>query len=213
MFHKSSVLVIQDDDEASVGLILNCPTTESFVLETPRWNRIEFPIRYGGINGRNDESPLVWLQNSDVLRQAGIGTPVGSSTGVFSCNLEQVSAAIDMGLPADFILIKGFSVWEKEEGAGGITGQVMAGSFDAHSRMDECWKLLLSQQTLCDATLERNLQLSFQAWSRSKQDGQARTVRPRCVFESNVEVGNLADDALRKWHDIFLLQGVEYIPF
>jgi hypothetical protein len=69
LFHKSTVLLLQDDPDASIGVILNLPTTDVHTMvirekDGGGMSTINFPIRYGGPSGRKDkEQPLLWFHN------------------------------------------------------------------------------------------------------------------------------------------------------
>jgi len=122
------------------------------------------------------------------------------------------------------MLVRGFSVWEKEEaGVGGITGQIVAGNFEliSPSLVHLVWSKLISQKRLSEGTLENNINLSNEAWAvydqamaREATDSNSTTdVNRRFVFGSNVEVSQLSDDALRNWILLFLLGDAKYSSF
>ena len=224
LYHKSTILIYQEDEELSVGLILNLPSSEQYFLKTPKGNIAEFAVRYGGFSGWGKEPPLIWLHSSPVLRESKIGRPVGEHGGVWTCSHSQVAEVIDMGLaPEEFLLVQGFSVWEKEAGGGGIAGQVKAGNFEVVSEtdfVDKAWGLLLSQKTLNDATLNQNVKLSFEAWAtcgtlRNKESTSRETetdVGQHLVYGTDVKSSDLADEAALHWIEIFLLGDIEYEP-
>jgi putative AlgH/UPF0301 family transcriptional regulator len=222
LFHKSTMLVFQEDEEMSVGLLLNHPSKDMHILKTPKGRKTEFNIRYGGPSDPDDDDPFIWLHSSKALREADIGLSLGDKEGIWTCTGDEVGLAIDKGLavPAEFMPVQGFSVWEKEAGAGGIAGQVLAGNFEAVSQTDDkVWRLLLSQQPLSESTLDENLKLSSQAWAMAGKDSERKAEMyngtaiggmQRRVFGSNMKVSDLADDALRNWITIFLLGDGEY---
>lgn len=220
LFHKSIMLVFQDDDDLSVGLILNHPTPDQYELVTPQGRRVEFTIRYGGWDGRDDVDPFIWLHSSQTMRDAEMGTPLGNRHGIWSCSQDSVSRAIDKGLALaeDFMLVQGFSVWEKKSGAGGVAGQVLAGNFETVSASHcEIWSILQSQTRLTETTLDENIRLSNHAWEISGMDMVVKNIDPgndvkRMVFDSFVSVSDLADQALRNWIITFVLNGVSYEP-
>jgi putative AlgH/UPF0301 family transcriptional regulator len=226
LFHKSTVLTFQDDDDLSVGLILNLPTTDSYILETPNGKTITFNIRYGGPSGAdNEEQPFIWLHCSKGLRKLAIGTRLNDEEqGIWTCTVDEVAQAIDSGfaLPAEFMLVQGFSIWEKEGGAGGMRGQLLEGNFEvaASDQIENMWTLLLSQKCLSDeSTLEWNVKRSLDSWAIGGIEASTGPAAnetdaiPRHVFDSNTTVSELADEALRNWIAIFLLGDAEYAPF
>jgi hypothetical protein len=219
-FHKSSILLLQDIDSFSVGLVLNLPTTDSYTIQLDG-STAEFPIRYGGPSGADGEDTLVWLHCSKGLKNMGIGKPPvdGDENSVWTCTLDQVIRSLESGLAdtRDFILVQGFCVWEKEEAgsAGGILGQVMSGNFEATTTTDDLndiWSALLKQTRLTEDSLDTNFQMTINAWNRgrtttTKDDEREKS---RLVFDTNVEVSALADDALLAWIKIYLLGNNEY---
>ena len=241
LLHQSTVLVFQDTESASVGLILNLPTPDSFLLEMPDGKSISFPIRYGGPSDVDDEQPLIWLHCSMALKGMRIGRPLSLDKDgegvVWTCNVDQVKQAIDLGyaFPEEFMLVQGFTVWEKQEGAGGISGQLLSGTFEEvkQDELDRIWSLLLTQTTLSEDNLDENLRNAKVAWGLGAKDGEETEKphdilaptssnsttadqglndpeKPRLVYESSVSVTELADDALRNWVKIFLLGNAEY---
>jgi putative AlgH/UPF0301 family transcriptional regulator len=242
LLHQSTVLIFQDTESASVGLILNLPTPDSFLLEMPDGNSIDFPLRYGGPSDVDDEQPLIWLHSSVALKAMRIGKPLDKDGEgvVWTCTVDQVKQAIDLGyaFPEEFMLVQGFTVWEKQEGAGGISGQLLSGTFEEvkQDALDRIWSSLLSQTKLSEDSLDENLRNAGVAWSLGAKNGEEiketrdqlvptssnsttadqRLNEPskrRLVYESSVSVSELADDALRNWVKIFLLGDAEYAPF
>jgi putative AlgH/UPF0301 family transcriptional regulator len=240
-FHKSTILLIQDSPDSSVGVILNLPTKESQVLKTQRGD-YSFPIRYGGPSGTTENGQMFWLHDSKKLKAAGIGVPVikfsdnfpnlghatGPSSCVYVCQQEDVRRAIESGeaSPEDFLLVKGFCAWDKGAGSsGGLTGQILDGNIeDTHwwqktpTERDLLWNALRFQKRLeSEMALRHNLALSLQAWKRGasnehKAADDESHANTRHVFDSTVDVSKLADDALFVWMKIFLLGNGVYTP-
>jgi putative transcriptional regulator len=243
LLHQSTVLIFQDTEAASVGLILNLPTPDSFLLKMPDGKTIEFPIRCGGQSGVGDEAPLIWLHCSMALKGMRIGKPLDKDVEgiVWTCTVDQVKQAIYLGYasPEEFMLVQGFTVWEKQEGAGGVSGQLLSGNFEEvmPDELDRIWSLLLSQTKLSEDNLDKNLRKAKVAW-RLGAKGDEEIKKPddllvptssnsttfdqilndpggkrRLVYGSSVSASELADDALRNWVKIFLLGDAEYASF
>jgi len=227
--HKSIITIIQENDDFSIGLILNLPTTESYTLTTPNGKQIEFIIRYGGISGNyNDDfeeeeqdETLIWLShtNNEALQQYLSGNPLNNDEDndplLYICTEEQVAEAMDTGIAKadDFMLIQGFCVWEKDNNnVGGITEQIQAGKFEIIKKpsFDDAWPCLQSQNKLSDDSLNKNVQLSIQAWN-SFTSIYAATIE-RSVYGSNRMVSDLANDAFKNWLQLFLIGDIEYEP-
>mmetsp|Transcript_13801 Transcript_13801/g.18889 ORF Transcript_13801/g.18889 Transcript_13801/m.18889 type:complete len:720 (-) Transcript_13801:156-2315(-) len=222
-FHKSIVLIIQDNDMMSVGVILNLPMAAS-------GNSLpsNIPCRYGGAYGIKGQvgKPSFWLHYSKTLRDAKIGSPVGDQNddAIWSCTEEQVESAIRAGLATsqDFMVVSGFSVWGKvgKGVAGGIRGEVWDGNFDVipKSNVRQVWDALTKQEDLSTDNVEKNLQIAETAWALSvpkeneknngnlaSKDKKEDEDAERVVFNSNVSVKDLADDALKCWVGALLL--------
>jgi putative transcriptional regulator len=217
--HKSTVLILQETDDASLGLVLNLPSTDSYTVEMSNGSTITFPIRYGGPGGDGDEDPLIWLHSKESRKTMTIEKKLDEedTRGIWACSLEHVIDSIESGIatPDDFIVVQGFCVWEKEQaGSGGIKGEVMAGKFEPVS-IDETsgvWSHLLLQELLTEETLGPNFQCAIDAWNAGVESnlGSTTKVESRHVFDSNVSVSTLSNDALVAWMKIFLLGNAEY---
>uniref|UniRef100_A0A7S3DWK4 Uncharacterized protein n=1 Tax=Entomoneis paludosa TaxID=265537 RepID=A0A7S3DWK4_9STRA len=236
--HKSILLVIQESDDFSVSVVLNLPTTESYVVELSNGQSVEFPIRYGGPGG-NDENapqPLLWFHNHDTLKQVGIGKPLSSnnddhSNDVWTCSLDQVVEVLEGDLvpPSEFMVVQGFCVWEKsgssspdDAPAGGILGQVLSGNLNVVSdksknedeaktqpTSDNIWSTLTQQTRLSEDSIQWNFERLIHTWNLAAKADDS-SVPSRFVYDSNVQVSTLADDALMAWIKIFLLGNAEY---
>jgi putative AlgH/UPF0301 family transcriptional regulator len=226
LLHKSVVLVYQDDDNLSVGLILNHPTKDEIVLDisSKKCNsKIAFPIRYGGWMGHSDDDDLIWLHNNPAMQKAGLGSPLGlqieEGSFFWTCSIEDVQDALKRKIASveDFLVIQGFCVWEKEAGAGGIAGQVLAGNFETviPETLGGIWHCLQKQKVLSDDTLDHNLKLSALAWNMEQQlkmeANDTQNKQSHSLLDDDAS-NNLAEEALRHWMEIFLLDGQEYEP-
>eukprot|EP00980_Cylindrotheca_fusiformis_P014002 scaffold3653_cov124-Cylindrotheca_fusiformis.AAC.5 len=216
--HKCTLLILQETDEVSLGLVLNLPSTDTYTIDLPT-GVATFPIRYGGPGGEAVEDPLIWLHFKNILKAKSIGNAInkGDPNSVWTCTLDQVIDSIESGIATadDFVLVQGFCVWEKAlGGAGGILGEVIDGKFEAVSSAvsSDVWAQLLFQGTLSEDTLLLNFKHAVDAWTAgdSSNHGGGIEVDCRRVFNSNVSVGELCDEALLAWVKIFLLGNAEY---
>jgi putative AlgH/UPF0301 family transcriptional regulator len=231
--HKSMVLIVKETEELSLGVILNLPSTNTFLLETPSGKMVEFPVRFGGTNGVMDEDAasnddeneeddsLLWFHCSKGLKKLGIGSPVndtGSGT-IWVCDVDQVADAIERGhaLPSEFLVTQGFVCWDKQEdGTGGIGDHILEQNFEVISpfQIENTWSLLQSQTRLSERTLEANFNSGMNAWkvSRVERNGKRHSQTENekedddhFIYESNVKVSELADEALRHWISVYLI--------
>jgi Uncharacterized ACR, COG1678 len=225
LFHKSIILLLQEDSEASVGIILNLPTTETYTLDAAgivHGKPVVIPIRYGGPSGKaTAEQPLFWLHDNLLLKEKGVGRCLfiqsqncepKSSGFPFVCTEAEVAHAIQdtPSTKDDFILVRGFTAWGKEVGSRGMLGEVQAGNFEMVSkcRVGSVFQTLLAQQALSEKTLRKNVRIQQKAWVDC---GDSNKGEPsvRCVYESDTTVAALADASLRNWIQIFILAGAE----
>jgi len=244
LFHKSTILLLRDEADYSLGLILNLPTMDAYVHTLPNGTDVRIPIRYGGPLGHDDDddynddvlcledgaSRILWLHHHPQLRALKVGQPIRSTSDnksekspstIWTCSQIQALNAMDMGLvqASDFFAVQGYVLWEKEYGAGGIEGQIVSGALrpvDDGITTEEMWSLLSSQSTV--ETLEDINSIfasTHQAWewgrpklkmdTATNNDNDDKKIQPRCVYGSNVTLPDLADEALRKWMEIFIL--------
>jgi putative AlgH/UPF0301 family transcriptional regulator len=229
-YHKSLILIVQDDQEISVGLILNHPTSRSFDVSLldestifPKINSIRLPVRFGGCHGgptirdfgddRKDDKPLFILYMNEALRNAKVGKPIGKTKdGIWSCTAEDCITAIanHLASPNDFMCIDGFCLWSKETDEsgmvkGGILAEVVKGDFEIvpHARIQAAWDSLLQQELLSYDALDRNLDLAQSAWNIADQNGRHGSVGKK-VSVAEDKALQLNDEALKRWITINL---------
>jgi putative AlgH/UPF0301 family transcriptional regulator len=228
-FHKSLILIVQDDHELSVGLILNHPSRKTFDLSYrdesnffPTTDSINLPVRFGGSYGgpapiddadRNDDKPLFILHNNKELRDAKIGQPVGDNfkNGIWSCSVEQCISAIAnrLATPKDFMCVDGFCMWSKyltESGSvnGGIISEVLKGDFEIvpHSRNDQVWNSLLKQEVLSSDALAHNFDIVESAWQLADFNLGEKQGSNKSISENGQ--AKLNDEALKRWMMTYL---------
>lgn len=213
-YHKCILLILQDDEEMSVGVILNMPTSTEISLELGGKKSFNIPERYGGrFADASDQDVLLWFHCNDILKDEGIGEPLGLyESGIWSVQPDDAASAIAAGnaRAEDFIVVSGISVWEKAPGGltGGIRGEVNNNLFEVvgNEIVDSAWDALLQQELMSEETLDENLSLIELAWSEcSSEDESIAEAPPTKVYNSNVTVAELADKALRKWVSAFML--------
>ncbi len=211
-FHHSVLLILQDDDELTMGIMLNHPTTKTHPMTLSDERRVEISIRYGGsfgIPGITDQ-PTIFLHAKSKLKKLSIGEPVGKSDNgssrIWVCSEEQALDAISSGHAShrDFMCVEGFSIWPKDQIEGGFLGEILEGRFELvdPSFTEEIWLTLLAQASLSIETLDRNCRLASDAWGVA---GRNENPFPLCVYDSKVTVSDLSNDAWRYWIEAFLL--------
>ena len=234
-FHKSVVLVLKDDKIATIGVILNRPSTKGIDIQVDDLNSggkkvVTIPMRFGGPYSIQGEESLLWIHRSEALRKSNIGHPICEKNGIWKCTTKDVMKAVGEGIvpPEEFLVVSGVSVWPKQEGAEqGIQGELELRNFEMvpeHAKSDT-WSILLKQQVLLKKTnFIQSLKLSETAWSSanpkkfSSANEKQKQLNPLLgigenfdedddsyVFKSNYKVSQLSDDALRGWCAVFLL--------
>jgi putative AlgH/UPF0301 family transcriptional regulator len=217
-FHKSTILIIQDNHELTVGVILNHPSSTCIENNDPL--NFDIPLRFGGFlsfPSAEDKEPtssmlILHMNPSPSKGRISIGQSIGSSK--FSiCSKDEASKAISSGyaLASEFMFINGFCVWPKavvDQGhiTGGIGEEIANGRFELVSEnIERMWQYLLKQQTLSDVTLNDNLYLSNLAWTAA---GGAKATVPtnlELLHRTDISASNFSDAALKTWVLAFLL--------
>ncbi len=159
--HKSVVLVLKDDKPATVGVILNRPSTKAIDIKVNnkkagKTKVVSIPMKFGGPYAVQSEQSLLWLHYTEALGQANIGSPVGANekNGIWKCTAQDVMKALGqhMAQPEEFLVISGVSVWPKEEEGAeqGIEGALELGKFEivSSAASEKVWDVLMKNQTL-----------------------------------------------------------------
>jgi putative AlgH/UPF0301 family transcriptional regulator len=228
--HRSIILILLDDENLTIGVILNRPTDVGIEIE--RSNKElgvsqsdVIPLRYGGQYSIKGDETLLWLHFNENLKAEGIGHEIGrGQSGIFKCKRDDVTLAIRKGLARseDFIVINGVSVWNKggiNDFRNGIEEEMLQGKYELipRTRTREVWSTLLMQKVLSKINLVQNLAIAGKAWSRGGVEVSSKHLTEEssqsfdCNNEKNQnpvavnELSNLADKALRKWVATFLL--------
>jgi putative AlgH/UPF0301 family transcriptional regulator len=232
--HKSVILILKDEENAAIGVVLNRASTQGVNIKVNGVEKVErIPLLYGGPYTMIDQDPVLWLHCSRVLREANIGTPVGSrqTNGMWKCSNQEVVKAVSTGLAGadDFLAVSGVHLWPKlKAGQQGIEGEIELGNFEMvpSSVRDELWSSLAKQKILTPLSLQSSLLTAEEAWLIAGKHSEGKrpnnglnqgTFAPIArlgddleegdtfVFKTNYKVRRLCDDALRKWCAVFLL--------
>jgi len=218
-FHKSLVLILADDEDLSIGVILNRPTTQGFEIKTRDIatgdeTTVIVPLRFGGEYAIKGDQVL-WLHCSPALRAAGVGVEVGlNKSNIWKCSAKDVTNAIGSGLasPKDFFIFSGVTAWTKGNPLSrvdGIQGEVKDGIFEVvpFGETERIWSTLAEQTVLNQLNMAKNLATATKAWKEAGQQRKASAGAniDSLVFNSNVAVDVLADDALQSWVSAHLL--------
>ncbi len=187
-FHKSVVLIIAEDENASIGLILNQPSSKSMEMElidkvTGKKAEIALPIRFGGQYAIRGQSALIWLHHNKKLRDENIGSPIGDSKSdghseIWKCSQSDATSAISDGLakPSDFLIVSGLSIWIKGERGDyqGMEGEVRKGKYEVipPGKVPDVFDALKQQKTLTKLNLINNLSHTKNAWAAGGDNEQ-----------------------------------------
>jgi hypothetical protein len=157
---------------------------------------------------------MIWLHFNPELRAAGIGSEVGEDkNNVWLCTEGDVTRAIGDGVaaPEDFMVFTGVTGWTKgdpQSSVDGMEGEVKNGNFEVvpFDKTDDVWSILAEQPVLDELNMVQNVAVANKAWQvagreRANGDAEADSI----VFNSDVRVDELGDDALRSWVAAHLL--------
>jgi hypothetical protein len=224
VFHQSLVLILDNDEFHTVGVVLNRPSSTSLAFQGE-----EMTVRYGGQYGlKGTGRPEIWLHyNNAQLQEAKVGTPVGKNNEnddamlFWRCTREDAETAVDMGLAKadDFLVFLGLSIWNKNpEMTGTKPPAVGLGAFFTNveaSAISTVWKLLKCQEPLSTKNIAENLEAANAAWmlsgdaswmlSGSANSGIGAHSSDMETEEQQV-VQSLAYTALDQWIRMFLLK-------
>lgn len=171
------------------------------------------PVRYGG--PMQVSEPIMYLYSNESLDCVGV--QMGNSE-IYSCTEDEIIESIELGLASadDFLAIQGISVWKKNGGVGGVKGDVDEGFFEIvpSESKSKVWGTLISQRKLSRVNFEDNLALIQRAWvqagGKRVDDGDGEDA---LVFGTDVDVSTLADEALRRWVAVYLLDEQGLLKF
>lgn len=233
--HKSVVLVISDDENLTIGVMLNRPVTRGIELEitdkaSMESKKVNLPLRFGGEYAIKGQETMLWLHRNPRLRSENIGSEIGpASTDIWKCSQEEATKAMASGLakPEDFIIVSGVSIWPKAGAlAQGMQGEVAEGNFEpiSNTRIEDVWSVLTKQEVLTKLNFVKEIDVANEAWraggsntdSRREDDLSGTTTEgigegydeegdDSYVHKTTTKVTDLADTALRSWVASFLL--------
>ncbi|KAL3907402.1 MAG: hypothetical protein SGILL_008891, partial [Bacillariaceae sp.] len=211
VFHQSLVLILENNEEITSGVVLNRPSTKSVEIAGAT-----LPLRFGGrfgVKGKKTDKPELWLHcNNRDLQDAKVGEPISDyedGSIVWKCSRVDAESALAVGLakPEDFVVVEGLSVWNKSPSV--TRGHQSPVEIDAcfsevHDvGIDIVWKLLSSQEPLNKKNAAENLEAANAAWMIGSGNLGAGS-----VFQTMEQqhVQSLASNALDRWIRLFLLK-------
>lgn len=207
VFHESLLLILKIDERGTIGAILNRPSAKGITLQNTT-----LPLRYGGRYGldKGGKQLEIWLHcGNEALRNAKVGHPIvpNDTSMVWKCTREDAETAVEIGLaqPSDFVVVMGLTLWEKNpppEGFGvPLTKTNLEKDFSQvpKSKISRLWNELLLQEVLTESTLASNMHYAKNAYNLAWS-------RPG---DQKVNDLQLADDALQRWIETFLLKRSE----
>jgi putative AlgH/UPF0301 family transcriptional regulator len=230
--HKSIVLILADDENSSIGVVLNRPSTKGLDIKVSDKNTgeskvVRIAMRFGGQYSVQGQENLLWLHCSPNLKRSKIGSPVGDrDNSIWKCTSQDVVTAIGQGQAdaKEFLVVSGVSVWTKDMLSQGIEGELESKKFEMipASTKNDVWSALLRQQdVLSKKNFNSTLALAEEVWA-SANDYKKLANGPSevpigglgegfdeeddsFVFKSDVKVSKLSDNALKSWCATFLL--------
>ncbi|KAG7363251.1 ACR COG1678 domain containing protein [Nitzschia inconspicua] len=219
VFHQSLVLILNNKEDMTTGVVLNRPSSKSVEIAGSR-----LPLRFGGRFGVEGKGKTqTWLHcNHKQMQKAQVGKPIsqdGKETSTFwRCSREDAESALAVGLakPEDFVVVEGISVWNKNplENRRNPSPVEIDTCF---TKVDEggisiVWKLLLVQEPLSNKNAAENLEAANAAWMISGDASWMFSGRSKFGYSSDMQtmeqqhVQSLASSALDKWIRLFLMK-------
>ena len=219
VFHQSLVLILNNSEEVTAGVVLNRPSSKSITIAGT-----SLPLRFGGRFGLEGKGkPQIWMHcNHKKLQDANGGEPISQDKSrrslFWKCTKEDAESAITVGLaePEDFVVVEGISVWNKNPPQNG--GNSSPVEIDTcFTEVDEggigiVWKLLLAQEPLNKKNAVENLEAANAAWMISGDAAWMFTGGSKFGHSSDMRtmeqqhVQSLAYSALDKWIRLFLMK-------
>jgi putative AlgH/UPF0301 family transcriptional regulator len=217
VFHKSLVLIVENNEELMAGVVLNRPSSKSITV-----NDKELPIRYGGSFGIPGKGrPIMWLHcNNEKLQEAQVGEPlfpVREETQrpcmFWKCSQEDAETAVEIGLasPDDFFVTKGLSMWKRRNMEDASKQDKSIVDFDEcfneidRGAIPTVWKLLSTQEPLNKKNAAENLETANAAWLIAGDASWLLSGSRSNASQEHQAVQNLANSALDRWIRTFLL--------
>ena len=230
--HKSIVLIILENEAASIGVVLSRPASAAVKLQIAKEpdgekRSVELPLRFGGQYSVKGNDSLLWLHCNAAMRQAKIGSPFEAKPdGIWKCTADDMIEGISKNLasPEDFMVVSGVSLWTKGSQKS-LSNEIEDGTFEIvpDEQVEDVWDMLVEQTKLSTENLEENLDFAEEAWAAGASSKSLKSSRQddksplsglgegfdeeddSLVFKSDVRVADLSDDALRNWIATFLL--------
>mmetsp|Transcript_14373 Transcript_14373/g.21212 ORF Transcript_14373/g.21212 Transcript_14373/m.21212 type:complete len:632 (+) Transcript_14373:170-2065(+) len=194
-FRKAFVLILQDDEDLTVGVLLSHPSTKTEPT-------LGLPIRYGGNFGylveevavdgdnetiENELPPFCLHYLGDLVR----GEPIGDFFHKASIN--DAARAIEEGVasPEDFLVVQGMTVWPKgDRNCCGLSGSFRKIDPIVNPQVIwNAWKTLGSQEALSPLHMESNIDIARKAWNIA-----AESITTTSEFTDNDKKGSVIFD-------------------
>ena len=217
-FHKSLILILSDGDDHCEGVILNHVTTSKVSFDLENGKSFQLNLRYGGPTFTYEDEdgnyvvPTFHLHSNDAMRDNGVGVPIGNS-GLYKMAKKEVLESLESGIASsgDIFVIQGFSVWNKRgDHHTGVVGEIENEYFEIvpRSQIKTVWKILSEQKVLSPNSLDYNMLKGRQAWTVAREGGASDDDDDEVlkVFGSDIDVSSLADEAVRRWVNVNLLE-------
>jgi len=209
-YHHSVILVLQEEKQFSIGVILNLPSAEAIHLTLGEETIDPINVRYGGpmkYSGAG-ESEVLFFHKSKAMKDFGLGDHLdvdSPSYNIWKCTKEEATEALVRGIVKsdDIMAFDGLCVWPKDDfGGGGLRAELVQGHFERVplSNYDAVWKILQQQTHLSITNIGENSRIADAAWDEAGigKDSTSAIMKD--------ERRRLADEAHRKWIEIYLLR-------
>jgi putative AlgH/UPF0301 family transcriptional regulator len=168
--HKSIVLILDDDEDRTIGVILNRPRAteldvrlQEAISDGKSKTQLKLPLRYGG---QFASESLLWLHCNPILKAAKIGEPIGENKdGIWMCTAVDMMTTVGNGLvsPDVFVFVAGVSIWmkgdSKSDKENGMQGEIRIGNYEVipETQVQCMFDELTMQEVLTEENLNKNL--------------------------------------------------------
>jgi putative AlgH/UPF0301 family transcriptional regulator len=207
--HKSIVLILSDDENLTVGVILNRPGAKGLdvriqdKINVSSKLQLKVPLRYGGQFAIKGTESLLWLHCNPKLKSAKIGTPIGENTdGIWKCSANDMISVVGKGLvkPDVFVVVAGVSVWMKgyslsDKASHGMQGEIRNGNYEfvPEHKVSLMFDKLIQQEVLTEENLNKNLIIADQAWAVAESSASNAETLSKNKRQDEIPIGGLGE--------------------
>jgi len=233
--HKSLVLVLADEPTMSLGVVLNRVSASSVGFRSTSSNQAgkgkagsgkQGPMCRLGLGGEanlGNSNVLIFHRGQVPLLLAAAANPSdcklvegGSGLWVISPSAAGEALANKAAQPKDLLCVAGVTAWPTGE----LREELAAGALEPIDPRQVPWEDLfklqatkLTSSTKASDVLAASVDVWLQSGNSDRLSGDAESPRTEAELEADTERTRLADAALKRYNDLFLLpEGMTFPP-